>query len=73
MYVMESADESNKDHSHVAHKMKHKLMNFEDNNGSLYRYINCSALKLTFNIVSRGGFRGVSGVSRNPLHLKIFY
>ena len=36
MYVMEPADERNNDHSHVAHKMKHKPMKFEDNNGIAY-------------------------------------
>ena len=29
--------------------------------------------KLMHLATCRGGFRGVSGVSRNPLHLKIFY
>ena len=33
MYVMEPADGKNKDHSHVAYKMKRKSMKFEDSNG----------------------------------------
>ena len=33
MYVMEPADDNNKDHSHVAYKMKQKPMVFEDSNG----------------------------------------
>ena len=36
MYVMEPADENNKDHSHVAYKMKQKPMVFEDSNGIVY-------------------------------------
>lgn len=34
MFVMEPADENNKDHSHVAHKMKRVLVKFEDSKGS---------------------------------------
>ena len=34
MFVMEPVDEKNKDHSHFAHKMKHKPTKFEDSNGS---------------------------------------
>ena len=37
MYVMEPADDENKDHSHVAYKMKRKPMKFEDGNGKLYQ------------------------------------
>ena len=36
MYVMEPADENNKDHSHVAYKMKQKPMVFEDSNGIVF-------------------------------------
>ena len=37
MYVMEPADQDdkNKDYSHVAHKMKHKPMKFENSNGNI--------------------------------------
>ena len=38
MFVMEPADEENKDHSHVAHKMKHKHMKFEDSNGIVLQF-----------------------------------
>lgn len=40
MFVMEPADEENKDHTHVAHKMKHKIMKFEDSNGNGYILLN---------------------------------
>lgn len=33
MFVMEPADDNNTDHSHVAHKMKRKPMQFEDSDG----------------------------------------
>ena len=33
MYVMEPADDKNKDHSHVAYKMKQKPMVFENSSG----------------------------------------
>ena len=33
MFVLEPAEDGNKDHSHIAHKMKHKTMKFEDSNG----------------------------------------
>ena len=36
MYVMEPADENNKDHSHVAYKMKQKPMVLEDSNGIVF-------------------------------------
>jgi len=36
MFVMEPADDENEDHSHVAYKMKHKPMTFEDGNGELH-------------------------------------
>ena len=33
MFVLEPAEDGNKDHSHIAHKMKHKPLKFEDSNG----------------------------------------
>ena len=33
MSVMEPADDGNKDHSHIAYKMKHEPTQFEDSNG----------------------------------------
>ena len=35
--VMEPVDDTDKGHSHVAHKMKQKPMKFEDSNGIVLR------------------------------------
>ena len=35
MFVMEPADGQNKEYSHVAHKINHKHMKFEDINGTI--------------------------------------
>ena len=37
MYVMEPADDENKDHSHVAYKMNRKPMKFEHGKGKLHQ------------------------------------
>ena len=47
MFVMEPAEERNKDHSHVAHKMKHKPMKFEDSNGIAHYYIRITIIAHT--------------------------
>ena len=38
MFVMEPANEQNKEYSHVAHKMKWNPMKFEDYKGTSYVY-----------------------------------
>ena len=40
---MEPVDEKNIDHSHVAHRMKHKPVKFEDDTGIYY-------IKITFSV-----------------------
>ena len=57
MFVMEPADERNKDHSHVAHKMKHKPMKFEDSNGIAHYYIRIT-------IIAHTGHAWITAISK---------